>query len=65
MKTVDDSAAYAVGDTVTWSVDQFVPQFGELTDIESFVFTDDLDARLSYTAGRRTRTARRRPDGCR
>ncbi len=48
-KTVDDSAAHGLGSTVTWTISATVPQLGQ-NALTSFVVSDNLDARLSYSA---------------
>ncbi|WP_285726136.1 SpaH/EbpB family LPXTG-anchored major pilin [Psychromicrobium xiongbiense] len=48
-KTVDDSAAHGLGDTVNWTVTAKVPNIPSGQDLTSFSLTDPLDSRLTYT----------------
>ncbi|MFC4223738.1 SpaH/EbpB family LPXTG-anchored major pilin [Lysinibacter cavernae] len=49
-KSVDDSGKFALGSTVTWTVGSTVPVFADRAELVSYVITDTLDSRLSYTA---------------
>jgi fimbrial isopeptide formation D2 family protein/LPXTG-motif cell wall-anchored protein len=48
-KTVDDSAAYGLGDKVDWTISAKVPNFGEQA-LTKFAIEDALDARLAYAS---------------
>ncbi|WP_454084650.1 SpaH/EbpB family LPXTG-anchored major pilin [Georgenia sp. Marseille-Q6866] len=48
-KTVDDDAAWGLGDAVTWSVDVTVPRLPAGEVFTTFAITDELDDRLAYT----------------
>lgn len=52
VKAVDDSAAVALGDTVTWPVTVNVPQINTAQGdaFTSIVLTDDLDSRLDFVS---------------
>ncbi|MEO8906807.1 MAG: SpaH/EbpB family LPXTG-anchored major pilin [Microbacteriaceae bacterium] len=47
-KTVNDSTAHALGDTVNWSITAKVPNLATGQDLTSFTVTDKLDTRLTY-----------------
>lgn len=47
-KALDESTAFAQGNTVTWTVTAKVPAFEVASDLTSFVIADDLDERLAY-----------------
>lgn len=49
-KAVDQSKAFALGQTVTWTVTATIPSFESGSDLKSYKVTDNLDSRLSYTA---------------
>lgn len=48
-KTVDDSVAYGLGDTVNWEITAKVPNIPDGQELSSFAVTDQLDTRLDYT----------------
>ena len=50
VKSLDTTGAYALGSTVTWTVTAKIPAFANGSDLTSYVITDDLDSRLTYTA---------------
>ena len=50
VKSLDTTGAYALGSTVTWTVTAKIPAFADGSDLTSYVITDDLDSRLTYTA---------------
>lgn len=47
-KTVDDSAAYVMGDTVDWTVTTAVPALPEGTTYDQYAIGDLLDERLDF-----------------
>lgn len=49
-KTVDDSEAYELGDTVTWTVTAQIPQMAPDVDLTSFSVRDTFDDRLGNLA---------------
>lgn len=50
-KTVDDEAALALGDEVTWNLGAAYPVVDEGLPLSQFVITDQLDERLVYVDG--------------
>lgn len=48
-KTVDDDAAFGIGDAMSWTIATTIPFATEGNTLDSYVVTDDLDARLAYT----------------
>lgn len=56
-KTVNDAAAYEIGDTITWTITAKVPAMPATDDFTQFVLRDNKDARLAF-AGNGTVTLR-------
>lgn len=50
-KEVDDSAAYGLGDQVTWSISVDVPEVAANDTLDEFRITDALDSRLTFVSG--------------
>ncbi|WP_214468430.1 SpaH/EbpB family LPXTG-anchored major pilin [Microbacterium flavescens] len=50
VKSLDTTGAYAFGSTITWTITAEIPAFADGSDLTSYVITDDLDSRLTYTA---------------
>ncbi|QOR71665.1 SpaH/EbpB family LPXTG-anchored major pilin [Ruania alkalisoli] len=50
-KSLDDSDAYGLGDTVSFAVDSAIPSFFGTEELASYSIVDELDTRLAYTAG--------------
>lgn len=48
LKSVDDSGAYGLGDSVTWTIQGRVPSTIGTEPISSFTLTDTLDSRLTF-----------------
>lgn len=48
-KTVDDSAAYGLGQQVNWTIHATIPAFAPPATLTSYVVKDTLDPRLSLT----------------
>jgi fimbrial isopeptide formation D2 family protein len=55
-KTVDDSAAFGLGDDVDWTITGRVPYLAAGDPLTGFAITDALDARLGYSAATLTAT---------
>ncbi|WP_029145649.1 SpaH/EbpB family LPXTG-anchored major pilin [Microbacterium luticocti] len=51
-KTVDDSGATGLGDTVTWTVTATVPNLAPEQTVRSFTVSDTLDGRLAAPAAK-------------
>ena len=47
-KAVDDTKAFVLGDTVTWTVDTQAPSLPEAVRLDDFRIVDTFDARLAY-----------------
>ncbi|SEE95895.1 SpaH/EbpB family LPXTG-anchored major pilin [Ruania alba] len=56
-KSLDDSDAYGLGDTVSFTVDSAIPSFFGTEDLAGYSIVDDLDTRLAVTAGTTVVTA--------
>ncbi|WP_159621450.1 SpaH/EbpB family LPXTG-anchored major pilin [Ruania rhizosphaerae] len=56
-KSLDDSDAYGLGDTVSYSIDSAIPSFFGTEDLSSYTVVDELDTRLAFTAGSTVVTA--------
>lgn len=50
-KTVDDSAAFVLGDDVSWTIQTPALSVNQSAQITTFVVTDDLPAQLEFVAG--------------
>ena len=47
-KTVDETGAYGLGDTVSWTITGLIPNTTGTDPVTSFTLTDSLDPRLSF-----------------
>lgn len=50
-KTVDDSGAVGLGDTVSFAIDSAIPSFFGTEELTSYRVVDELDTRLGYVSG--------------
>lgn len=48
-KSVDDSSAYEIGDTVSWPIEAAVPVLPQGTSYTDFAIADTLDSRLGFS----------------
>ena len=56
-KTIDDSEATGLGDTVSFGIDSDIPSFYGTEELSSYSIVDELDPRLAFTASSAVVTA--------
>jgi fimbrial isopeptide formation D2 family protein/LPXTG-motif cell wall-anchored protein len=49
-KTINDSTALGLGQTVNWTINSTIPTFAQGTSLNSYVVSDTLDPRLTLTS---------------